>query len=111
GEFTLRAFLGGKLDLTRAEAVLGVIEAGNRTELQHALAQLAGGVAKPLQRLREDLLNLLADVEAGLDFSDEDIRFADPDQLLHRLAHGLALVTLVQKQIDQRSTGPRPFRA
>src|SRR5262249_55947023 len=44
GEFTLRAFLAGKLDLTRAEAVLGVIEAGNRTELKQALAQLAGGV-------------------------------------------------------------------
>src|SRR5579885_2176207 len=51
GEFTLRAFLAGKLDLTRAEAVLGVIEAGSRDELKDALAQLAGGVARPLQEL------------------------------------------------------------
>ncbi len=64
GEFTLRAFLAGKLDLTRAEAVLGVIEAGSRDELKHALAQLAGGVAEPLHVVRDDLLNLLADVEA-----------------------------------------------
>src|SRR5207237_2400282 len=75
GEFTLRAFLAGKLDLTRAEAVLGVIEARSQGELKQALAQLAGGVARPLQELREDLLNLLADVEAGLDFSDEDLDF------------------------------------
>src|SRR3989442_239832 len=68
GEFTLRAFLAGKLDLTRAEAVLGVIEAGDRDELRQALAQLAGGVTQPLHGLREDLLNLLADIEAGLDF-------------------------------------------
>jgi tRNA modification GTPase len=70
GEFTLRAFLAGKLDLTRAEAVLGVIDAAGEGELKHALAQLAGGLAHPLQQLRDDLLNLLADVEAGLDFAD-----------------------------------------
>ncbi len=110
GEFTMRAFLAGKLDLTRAEAVLGVTEAGNRDELQQALAQLAGGVARPLQQLREDLLNLLADVEAGLDFAEEDVHFVATDDMLHRLASALAQVTLVQKQLAQRSTGPRPFR-
>src|SRR5204863_2373202 len=75
GELTMRGFLAGKLDLTRAEAVLGVIEAGSRAELKQALTQLAGGVTRPLQELREDLLNLQADVEAGLDFSDEDLEF------------------------------------
>jgi tRNA modification GTPase len=110
GEFTLRAFLSGKLDLTRAEAVLGVIEASNRDELRQALAQLAGGVARPLQELREDLLNLLADVEAGLDFAEEDLLFVAPEELLQRLAKGLALVTLLKKQLDQRSVGDRPFR-
>src|SRR6266852_2148787 len=60
GEFTLRAFLVGKLDLPRAEAVLGVIEAGNRDDLKQALAQLAGGVTRPLEGLRHDLLDLLA---------------------------------------------------
>lgn len=110
GEFTLRAFLAGKLDLTRAEAVLGVIEAGSRDELRQALAQLAGGVAQPLQELREDLLSLLADVEAALDFADEDLQFVRPDELLRRLTKGLAFVTLVQRQLQQRAVGPRPFR-
>lgn len=110
GEFTLRAFLAGKLDLTQAEAVLGIIEAGSRDELKQALAQLAGGVARPLHELRDDLLNLLADVEAGLDFADEDISFVRQEDLLKRLGKGLALVTLLSKQLDQRSIGARPFR-
>src|SRR5437588_9290555 len=103
GEFTLRAFLAGKLDLTRVEAVLGVIEARNRNELRVALSQLAGGVARPLKELRDDLLNLLADVEAGLDFAEEDIKFAGETELLNRVSKGLALVTLLGKQIDERA--------
>lgn len=110
GEFTLRAFLAGKLDLTRAEAVLGVIEAGNRQELRQALAQLAGGVERPLQLLREDLLNLLADIEAGLDFAEEDIHFVESTDLLHRLTKGLAQLELLRKQLDQRSVSDRLFR-
>src|SRR5207237_4062514 len=99
-----------KLDLTQAEAVLAVVEAGSRDELKQALAQLAGGVARPLHELREDLLNLLADVEAGLDFADEDVAFIDQTDLLKRLAKGLALVTLLRRQLDQRALGERPFR-
>ena len=110
GEFTLRAFLSGKLDLTRAEAVQAIIEAGSRAELQGALAQLAGGMARPLGELRDDLLNLLADVEAGLDFADEDIRFVDPQELLLRLGRALAQVTLVGKQLDSRALAGSAFR-
>lgn len=110
GEFTLRAFLAGKLDLTRAEAVQGVIAAGSRGELKQALGQLAGGVARPLQELRDDLLNLLADVEAALDFADEDIRFVQEDELLRRLGNALAQVTLLGKQLDRRAVSDRPFR-
>jgi tRNA modification GTPase len=110
GEFTMRGFLAGKLDLTRAEAVLAVIEAGSRDELKQALAHLAGGVARPLQELREDLLNLLADVEAALDFTDEDIHFVSQEQLLTRVTKGLALVTLLGKQLGRRAVGDRPFR-
>jgi tRNA modification GTPase len=110
GEFTLRAFLAGKLDLTRAEAVLGIIEAGSRQELQQALVQLAGGVAGPLQALRDDLLNLLADVEAALDFADEDIHFVEAQELLNRLTRGLAQLELLRKQLEQRAIGDRPFR-
>jgi tRNA modification GTPase len=111
GEFTLRAFLAGKLDLTRAEAVLGVIEAGGPDELRQALAQLAGGVGRPIQALRDDLLNLLADVEAALDFADEDIRFVGQEETLKRLAAGLAQLTLLMRQLEQRSLSERPFRA
>jgi tRNA modification GTPase len=110
GEFTLRAFLAGKMDLTRAEAVLGVIEAGSRDELKQALAQLAGGVARPLQELRGDLLDLLADLEAGLDFAEEDIHFVSPDDQLRRLGKGLALLTLLARQLEQRALGGRAFR-
>jgi len=110
GEFTLRAFLAGKLDLPRAEAVIAVIEAGNREDLEQALKQLAGGVTQPLQRLRDNLLNLLADVEAGLDFTEEDIQFADRTELLGRVTQGLAQVTLLKKQLDGRAVGTRPFR-
>ena len=93
GEFTLRAFLAGKLDLTRAEAVLGVIEADDADELKQALTQLAGGLARPLEGLREDLLNLLADVEAGLDFAEEDLQFVGREALLLRLTRGMAQLT------------------
>lgn len=110
GEFTMRAFLAGKLDLTRAEAVVGVIEAGNRDELHQALAQLAGGVSRPLQELRHDLLDLLADLEAGLDFAEEDIHFISSDDLLHRLGRGLAQVTLLQKQLARRAVAGPHYR-
>jgi tRNA modification GTPase len=110
GEFTLRAFLAGKLDLTRAEAVQGVIEAANRDELRQAMGQLAGGMARPLEGLRDDLLNLLADLEAGLDFADEDIQFVGQEDMLLRLGRALAQVTLVQKQLRGRSVAGRTFR-
>lgn len=110
GEFTLRAFLSGKLDLTRAEAVHAVIEADSRDELKYALKQLAGGMARPLQELRDDLLNLLADVEAALDFADEDIRFVQQEEMLLRLGKALAHITLLDKQLDQRGQSERPFR-
>ncbi len=103
GEFTLRAFLAGKIDLTKAEAILGVTQARTDEELQSALKQLAGGLAHPLQALREDLLNLLADVEAGLDFTTEDLAFISLDEMLRRLTLGLAQITLVQKQLDSRT--------
>jgi tRNA modification GTPase len=110
GEFTLRAFLAGKLDLPRAEAVLGVIEAGSRDELRQALGQLAGGVTRPLAGLREDLLNLLADLEAGLDFADEDIAFVGKADTLRRLQHGIDQLGQLSRQLQERAVSDRPFR-
>ena len=64
GEFTLRAFLAGRIDLTQAEAVLAVIEAQQPAQLQAALRQLAGGISDPVRALRERLLDLVAHLEA-----------------------------------------------
>ena len=85
GEFTLRAFLAGRIDLTQAEAVLGVIDASSEAELQTALDQMAGGLSTRILQLRGELLDLLADLEAGLDFSEEDIQFVSQMSLLGRL--------------------------
>jgi tRNA modification GTPase len=71
GEFTLRGFLAGRLDLVQAEAVLGVVDARTPEDLGLALDRLAGGMGRTLERVRGEVLDLLADVEAGIDFADE----------------------------------------
>ncbi|HEV3439051.1 MAG TPA: tRNA modification GTPase [Gemmata sp.] len=110
GEFTLRAFLAGKKDLPQAEAVNAVIEAGTEIDLRLALTQLAGGVTQPLHTLREELLNLLADVEAALDFADEDIEFVGRSETLARLAAALGQLTDLQRQLDERTVSGRSVR-
>lgn len=85
GEFTLRAFLGGRIDLAKAEAVLGAIDARDEREFQVALQQMAGGLSGPINRLRDELINLCADLEAGLDFVEEDIQFVSSAELGARL--------------------------
>lgn len=85
GEFTLRAFLAGRIDLLQAEGVLGVIDADSTVELKTALAQLAGGASHRIGRLRGTLLDLLADLEAGLDFADEKLEFVSHATLTERL--------------------------
>ncbi|MEQ8846123.1 GTPase [Botrimarina sp.] len=108
GEFTLRAFLAGRIDLTQAEGVLSVIDADDQAELRGALTRLAGGLSTPLDRLRADLLGLLADLEAGLDFvEEEDVRFIEPDELRRRLGDALALVGDTIEQLDLRGTAQR----
>jgi tRNA modification GTPase len=110
GEFTMRAFLAGKLDLTQAEGVLGILHATHRDELQQALSQLAGGVLGPMLRVREDLLCLLADLEAGLDFAEEDIHFVESADLLDRLESAARSVSDVLLQLRTRSVHARPVR-
>lgn len=75
GEFTLRAFLSGRIDLAQAEAVVGVTDARSPAELSAALDRMAGGLGHALTAVRENLLDLLADIEAAIDFADE----ATPD--------------------------------
>ena len=102
GEFTLRAFLAGRLDLSQAEAVLGVIDAEGEHQLKLGLAQLSGGVAAPLQQLRDSLIDLLAHLEAGLDFVEEDIEFIQQEECIRRLQNGQQIVEGLLNQISQR---------
>lgn len=102
GEFTLRAFLAGRIDLAQAEAVLGVIDATDRRQLDVALAQLAGGLTRPLAAIRDQLLDLLADLEAGLDFVEEDIRFLSHADLTSRLTDAADAVSRLVEQLRGR---------
>ncbi|MDE1192277.1 MAG: tRNA uridine-5-carboxymethylaminomethyl(34) synthesis GTPase MnmE [Arachidicoccus sp.] len=77
GEFTQRAFLNGKMDLTQAEAVADIIAADSKAAQQTALKQLRGGFSNDLKQLREELINFAALIELELDFSEEDVEFAD----------------------------------
>ena len=103
GEFTLRAFLAGRLDLTQAEAVLGIVDATSGDAFQTALTQLAGGLSRPLQELREQLLILLAHLEAGLDFVEEDIEFVSHEELALQLAAAEKKVEAVLAQLATRN--------
>jgi tRNA modification GTPase len=102
GEFTMRAFLAGRIDLTQAEAVLGVVDARSRDDLDEALARLAGGLSRPLADIREQLLATLAEVEAGLDFPDERLETTEREALRQRLANAQGVVAATLAQLEQR---------
>jgi tRNA modification GTPase len=102
GEFTLRAFLAGRIDLTQAEGVLGVVDARERDDLEGALDQLAGGLSRPLHELRERLLGLLAELEAGLDFAEEPIEFIGRQELRGRVEEGRRVVAATLAQLRGR---------
>ena len=88
GEFTRRAFLNGKMDLTQAEAVADVIASGNAAAHRVAMNQLKGGFSKELASLRSELLEMASLLELELDFSEEDVEFADRSKLLSLLDEG-----------------------
>lgn len=77
GEFTLRAFLNGKIDLSQAEAIADLISSTNKASHDISINQVRGGFKKELEILREKLLNLVSLIELELDFSEEDVEFAD----------------------------------
>jgi tRNA modification GTPase len=95
GEFTLRAFLSGRLDLTQAEAVLEIIEAKSDAGLKLAAAHLAGGLGQKIAGLRESLLDLLARVEADLDFGEDlpELAYTDLIPPLEALSLKVALLS------------------
>lgn len=79
GEFTLRAFLNGKLDLSQAEAVADLIASDSKASHQLAIQQMRGGFSNEIENLRQQLLNFASLIELELDFSEEDVEFANRD--------------------------------
>lgn len=102
GEFTLRAFLNKKLDLSQAEAVADLISADSEASLQTALKQMRGGYSSFIQRMREELIGFASLIELELDFSEEDVEFANRGQLL-QLLHNVQ--QLIQSLIDSFQYG------
>ncbi len=111
GEFTRRAFLNGRIDLAQAEAVADLIH--SRTELALAAAneQLAGKLSQRINRLRDDLLHILAHVEAHIDFPDEDIAPDTREKLLKRLEDGVAFITELLRTANEGQILRRGIRA
>ncbi len=85
GEFTMRAFMNGKMDLSQAEAVADLIAAENDASHRVALQQMRGGFSKEIDALREELINFAALIELELDFAEEDVEFANRNQMTHLL--------------------------
>lgn len=92
GEFTKRAFLNGRLDLSQAEAVLDTIRATSSAGLHIAQRHLRGDLAREVEQARTSLLTVLAHVEAGIDFVGEDIAFLQRDELMHIVRDAFAVV-------------------
>lgn len=102
GEFTLRAFLNGKMDLSQAEAVADLIASDSEAAHDIAMQQMRGGFSNEIQKLREELLNFASLIELELDFSEEDVEFADRtqfNQLLNRISE------VLKKLIDSFALG------
>jgi tRNA modification GTPase len=109
GEFTTRAFLAGKMDLSQAEAVADLIASSSRAAHRLATDQMRGGYASALKQLREELLHLISLLELELDFSEEDVEFADREQLrqtmqqlsntIGRLLHSFTLGNVLKQGV------------
>lgn len=102
GEFTLRAFLNGKLDLSQAEAVADLIASDNEASHQIAMQQMRGGFSNEIAKLREELLNFTSLIELELDFAEEDVEFADRTQF-HELLERIEFV--LKRLIDSFAVG------
>ena len=102
GEFTMRAFLNGKMDLSQAEAVADVIASNSAASHQMAIQQMRGGITNELKELRAQLLDFAALIELELDFSGEDVEFADRTkfkELVHKIT------TVLKRLIESFSFG------
>ena len=101
GEFTRRAFLNGKMDLAQAEAVADVISATNSASHKVAMNQLRGGFSKELEGLRKELLEMASLLELELDFSEEEVEFADREKLIELVKGTLAHVEKLASSFRQ----------
>ncbi len=102
GEFTQRAFLNGKMDLSQAEAVADLIASGNSAAHRVAMNQMRGGFSSEIKMLRDQLLHFTSLVELELDFSEEDVEFADRTQLI---ALSRKVESLIKKLTDSFRLG------
>ena len=93
GEFTRRAFMNGKIDLSQAEAIADVIASSSRASHRVAISQMRGGFSEMLARLREQLLEFVTLMELELDFSEEDVEFADRSRLTDLARHIDSVIT------------------
>jgi tRNA modification GTPase len=111
GEFTRRAFLNGRIDLVQAEAVADLIHARTELALQAANEQLAGKLSVRINLLRDDLMRVLAHVEAHIDFPDEDISPDTQDELLRKLDGGVAFIDALLRTANEGQILRRGLRA
>lgn len=102
GEFTLRAFLNGKLDLSQAEAVADLIASDNEASHQIAMQQMRGGFSSEIANLRVELLNFASLIELELDFAEEDVEFADRSQFSELLER---IELVLKRLIDSFAVG------
>ena len=102
GEFTLRAFLNGKLDLSQAEAVADLINSDNEASHQIAMQQMRGGFSSEIAKLREELLNFASLIELELDFAEEDVEFADRSQFKALIDR---IIFVLKRLIDSFAVG------
>lgn len=102
GEFTQRAFLGGRIDLSQAEAVADLISSENKASHELAMNQMRGGFSTELKSLREELINCTALVELELDFSEEDVDFINKEQLITLISD---INTKIEPLIDSFAYG------
>lgn len=102
GEFTLRAFLNGKLDLSQAEAVADLIASDSAASHQLAMQQMRGGFSSEIEKLRQELLNFASLIELELDFAEEDVEFADRTQFKELLER---IVFVLKRLIDSFAVG------
>ena len=102
GEFTLRAFLNGKFDLSQAEAVADLISSNSNISHQVAMSQMRGGFSSKIKVLRENLVNFASLIELELDFSEEDVEFADRTELRNLI---ISIQRIIERLIDSFEVG------